>query len=78
VHLATPEGKGEDQACNVLTFQGWTGNVLRMTQTSTYAHNWTRALSISTLERIYTQTTDRKAQREIKTELDRRDDEAQA
>jgi len=45
-----------------------------MTQTGT--DDWTRALSISTLERIYTQTTDRKAQSEIKAELDRRDDEA--
>lgn len=47
-----------------------------MTQTSTDEHDWTRALSISTLERIYTQTTDRQAQREIKAELDRRGDEA--
>jgi len=47
-----------------------------MTQTSTDEHDWTRALSTSTLERIYTQTTDRKSQAEIKAELDRRDDEA--
>lgn len=46
-----------------------------MTET-TATGDWTRALSISTLERIYTQTTDRKAQREIMAELDRRDDEA--
>jgi hypothetical protein len=37
--------------------------------------DWTRPLSRTTLELIYSQATDRRTQREALAELDRRDDE---